>query len=334
MKRKPESADLTRLRKFLPSVYRVLLAVCFGLAVFWFIANLFFEHSSSRNTDQDILVEIDGYPLTAGEFIEACRFHHQGTYEETIPDISMRMMVLSDLIDRVVVEQAVSRLGIYLDGSVLENILAIVMRDDPEMEFDLSAPAETGAAIWTQRVLQNLYRAALMDEVTPPHPPVSEAEILAKYETNRRYFFHEERFRLRRIIVSEQEQAEDLRAKLLKQPWKFGSYADRFSLAKEQEPQGDMGLQTRGSLVTEAADIIPTLKVGELSSIITHSGGYAIYLLDEHHPGDPIPLSEVSSWIREELEAEKRLSFFEDWLRQERSGKEIIVHQELLFSLL
>jgi len=84
------------------------------------------------------------------------------------------------------------------------------------------------------------------------------------------------------ILVKTEQEAKDLRDKIVKECKDFGEIAQEYSLCPSKAQGGDLGYFTKGQMVKPFEDAVFSMEVGEVSEPVqTQFGWHLIFLTDK-----------------------------------------------------
>jgi len=135
--------------------------------------------------------------------------------------------------------------------------------------------------------------------------PVSEDEIKAAYEARASEYRVEEQRRASHILVKTKEEAEKIRAELLKNPNRFAELAKKHSQDPgSAEKGGDLDWFTRGMMVKPFEDAVFKLGQNEIG-VAQSEFGFHVVRLTGIRPGKSKPLAEVRQELADQLARQK-----------------------------
>jgi len=139
---------------------------------------------------------------------------------------------------------------------------------------------------------------------------VTSGELDAAYQEIKARLREPDQRKLREIIVSTKNEANEILSQLLMGA-DFATTATLRSKAKSASKGGDLGYITMGSKgndsdVFDSIAFSSTLDVGSLSQVFKCSDGYYILKLEAKKDGRQIPLSEVQDRLKANLEQQKQ----------------------------
>ncbi|CAN5399694.1 peptidylprolyl isomerase [soil metagenome] len=128
-------------------------------------------------------------------------------------------------------------------------------------------------------------------------PSVSEEEIKQAYDTESAKVAETERVRARHILVSTEQEAKQIEARLQKGE-KFEDLAKQYSLDGSKEYGGDLGYFTAPDMVPEFSKAAFALQPGEISPPIKTDFGWHIIKVEDRKKGGAAPYDQVKVGIR------------------------------------
>ncbi len=145
---------------------------------------------------------------------------------------------------------------------------------------------------------------------------VTEAEIEAFFNENPAQFAGQETVAASHILVEDENQANDIMAKIQSGELSFEDAAKQFSGCPSSQNGGSLGEFGHGQMVPEFDEACFTMEVGELRGPVKTQFGYHIIRLDAKKDAAPMKLSEVRDAIREHLLSEKRRAAYQSKVNQ------------------
>jgi peptidyl-prolyl cis-trans isomerase C len=166
---------------------------------------------------------------------------------------------------------------------------------------------------------------------------ISDEEVKAYYERNKKGYIRPDAFRLRHILISVKPNAtEEQRAQRLKRAEEalakanagqdIGELAWNYSDDPYRVKGGDLGLVHKGRLDPDLEKEVLKLQKGQLSGIIETIYGYHIVKVEDRVPGGQMSLSDVSDKIRSELKVKKLEELKDTYLARLREKAKIEIY--------
>jgi parvulin-like peptidyl-prolyl isomerase len=171
---------------------------------------------------------------------------------------------------------------------------------------------------WREELKESLIMEKLLQEAVYSRVDVTDKEIAAYYEANRKQFDRPAQVRARQIVVADEAEGQELLG-LLRQGRPFAEVAAEYSLSPDAEQGGDLGFFARGEMPPEFDDVVFDLPVNRLSDLVKSEYGYHIFLVEEKRKAARLKKREVSDEIRAILESQKKEVVYLDWLQEMRA---------------
>ena len=280
--------------------------------------------------DSDVVAKVGSVPVTKYELQREVRKRiplevgfHMGIKEEKLAQIKAE--ALERLIERG-----------YKVQYALTNELAVPPADlDRRMQKFLeqySGPEQLAAALggesldaYRASVYRELLAAKAEEVAVSSKVTVSEQDMKAYYEANRKRYFRPLQFKASHILVqvdpaasAEDAAKRKARAESLLQRAKAGE--DFYNLAYYESDErsryvgGSLGYFHEGQTVEEFDKAVKALKPGEISGLVRTRWGFHIIKLDERNEERQLEYDEVKKGIRETLEKEQRERLYKAWI--------------------
>ncbi len=162
-------------------------------------------------------------------------------------------------------------------------------------------------------------------------PPLSDDEVRAYYEQNKRMFSGGQ-VRASHILVKDEELAKRLREELRQDPSKFAELAKKNSIDTATAARGgDLGFFGQGRMVGEFERAAFALeKPGDISEIVKTPFGYHIIMLTDRKEGEEKPFDEVKDRIRIALLNSRRQEQVNDRLAALRKKAAMQIDDDVL----
>ena len=278
-----------------------------------------------------ILVMINDEAITLSNFEKAFEeTQSQAAFEmEGAALKSFKRELLDQLIDHRLFVAEATRLKISVEPPEIEEAVEQVQGDYSPEDFQRLLQSNTiGFEEWKENLKRDLLVRKLIHQMMSGPSEVTEKEIEDYYKMHRKDFERKEAVRARQILVATEDKARQIQ-KLLNSGQDFGEIAKAHSLSPDKDQGGDLGFFSRGEM-PEEFDVVFTLKVGQLSSIVRSPYGHHLFRLEERRPGRTLPLVEASEQIRDLLGQSKREAQFKEWAAGLRQKAKIQINDRLL----
>lgn len=168
---------------------------------------------------------------------------------------------------------------------------------------------------------------ALLKDLDRSEP--TDQEVAAWYEAHRQEFVRPERVRLRQILTEDRAAAEKALQEISAGA-DFAEVAKRLSNDPSAATGGYQGELSRENLPPAFADVIFSLKPGEVSRVVPADYGFHLFQVLEHFPAGAVPLAEAREEIRERLRQERADRRLAELVREGRSQYNVVVHRRNL----
>jgi hypothetical protein len=157
----------------------------------------------------------------------------------------------------------------------------------------------------------------------------TDREVAAWYEAHRQEFVRPERVRLRQILTEDRAAAERALQQIAAGA-DFAELARRLSQDPSAATGGYQGELSRENLPPAFADVIFSLKPGEVSRVVPAEYGFHVFQVLERFPAGAMPLEEARDEIRERLRQERADRLLAKLVREGRSQYNVVVHRRNL----
>ena len=231
---------------------------------------------------------------------------------------------LTQLIDRELTLAETRRRVLAVSAEELAAAAAEHRRDYPAGDFETMLH-ERGLTVdeWQTELKESLLLAKLVDQVVGERGRVSEMEIDTYYAAHRGDFDRPAQVRARQIVVADKAAGEQVLGEL-RRGAAFAEVARRVSLSPDAARGGDLGFFGRDEMPAEFEPVFD-LPVGKLSALIRSDYGYHLFLVEEKRPAARLGRAEAGREIRALLEAERRETVYQEWLRELRGKAAVTV---------
>jgi len=138
-----------------------------------------------------------------------------------------------------------------------------------------------------------------------PSPAVSDAEVAQYQQDHADEFRRPETVTVRQILVPTENEARDMRRRLVRDPKSFDLLARTRSRSPEASTGGLMGTFERGQLPSELENAAFALPAGGTSDIVRSPLGFHVLRVESRQPAREEALDESASRIRNQLLRDK-----------------------------
>jgi hypothetical protein len=210
--------------------------------------------------------------------------------------------VLSELFDQFMDERLLTRLAV--DRRLIPS----------------AGPA--GADASPRRAIDALLAAGLRQEP-------GDAEVARYYQAHRQELARPERVRLRQILTQDRKAAEEARREVMAGA-PFEAVARRLSRGPNAAAGGDQGELARGDLPPSFADLIFSLKPGEVSPVVPAEYGFHLFQVIEREPAQKVPLAAAREEILARLRQQNADQLLRSLVQAARSRYNVKVYERNL----
>jgi peptidyl-prolyl cis-trans isomerase C len=283
------------------------------------------------DSSSPVLLRIDDRVMTLDEFNR--RFAATLPLDHTLAQNEkdeLRRSFLRQVIDRELALAEAQRRGIHVEEAEVEAALAEMRRDYPDGNFDSMLSRRN---LSLERIRADLAERLRIDKVLEQEVhrkiKVEEQEIAEYYASHRDEFVRPLRVRARQILVDNEEQGEEILARL-RNGASFIEMAQRFSLSPDGDQGGDLGFFPQGEMPSAFDEVVFDLPPGELSPLISSEYGYHIFRVEEVRPAQNLTLEQAEEEIRARLRRQEEAAARRAWLLELGARAELEVNWPLL----
>lgn len=154
-------------------------------------------------------------------------------------------------------------------------------------------------------------------------------EVARYYEEHLQEFTHPERVRLRQILTQDRAAAEAARREIAAGA-PFAEVARRLSNGPRADAGGYQGELARGDLPPSFADLIFSLKPGEVSPVVPAEYGFHLFQVIEREPAQRVPLAAAREEILARLRQQNADQLLRSLVQAARSRYNVKVYERNL----
>jgi peptidyl-prolyl cis-trans isomerase C len=154
-------------------------------------------------------------------------------------------------------------------------------------------------------------------------------DVAQYYETHPQEFTHPERVRLRQILTQDRAAAEAARREIVAGA-PFAEVARRLSSGPRADSGGYQGELARGDLPPSFADLIFSLKPGEVSPVVPADYGFHLFQVIEREPAQRVPLAAAREEILARLRQQNADQLLRSLVQAARSRYNVKVYERNL----
>lgn len=307
----------------------MLLKIVRSFYLLIFISVLFPACDFLDNLKRNAVITIGNRKITDQELKRDIR---RITMEMGISDqeVSQELdLLVNKVIDKYVIMEYGQAKGITLSESELESAIMEIKKGYPENVFNellIKKYIEYGE--WKEIIREDLLIRKIINNAMNDITPVSFDEIKSYFETHQKEFLVNEMVRFRQIVTKTKDEAEEV-LKLLSEGKDMGELARERSIAPEAKENGLVGWIEKGDLEEPMEKALFSLAIGRYSGVLETNYGYHVLEVLEKRGAGMRNLPESIAAIEEKLLAEKKDTYFREWLKNLRGQIKIEVKQDI-----
>lgn len=295
---------------------------------------------SCTRTSQDapgkVILRVNQTEMTAKEFSNALIARLRSFDALTVKDPQVlrrtKEEVVKEFMVRVITEDYARTNNILVRKEDLDNEINTVRANYPDDLTFRQALADEGLVYkdWQEKirstVLQKLVLQSIKQKIVPP----TEDEMRSYYTTNKAEFQIPEQIRLRQVVVSAENEAQNLQDEL-RRGRNLKDLAEKFSITPEGQKGGDTGWIDRGSL--EVFEKAFKLNKGQRSGIVKSEFGFHIYEVLDKRKAQTLPYEQVKDRLRRLLTENREQAVYSAWLEGQVRQAKVFKDEKFIESL-
>lgn len=237
---------------------------------------------------------------------------------------ALRQQALETLIDRELILHEFESEGYTIPESVIDDQVLDRIRRQFGDRLTLTKTLQA-RGITYEAYRKGIRQQVIVDALTARN--VNSVVLVSPFEIEKYYKEHlddyqqQERISLRMIFLRHDSSNADASLRLLREirnkiseGASFAEMASSYHSGSQRESGGDWGLIEKSVLREDLAEVAFALKPGEMSEVLIRDEGCYLMLVENRHPAEPRPLSEVREDIEKTLLAEERNRLQKQWL--------------------
>ncbi len=182
---------------------------------------------------------------------------------------------------------------------------------------------------WEKTLRDKLLLEKLVDVNIGSMIGVSEEEVRQSYEQNKEKYDHPHQVRASQILTYDESQAQQALQEIRKGV-DFAQVARKYSESQDAEAGGDLGFFEEGVMPPEFDEVIFSLNMGEISSIVKTPYGYQIFTLSERRDASRVSFEEAKTHIEERLKQQKRMFAIDLWMLDLQKEAKILLNHNAI----
>lgn len=262
-------------------------------------------------TDRDLLREMVTLFPYAGQ--------HNGFPKELEPEIrrgAMQMIIFEELLYQQAKREHVTISPARL--SKAEDAFRKQFPSEAEYQTFLKIEGIKSNQVLREKIRRSLLIDAMLKSEVTAKSRVTDAQVRAYYDQNKKQFYRAESFHIQSISIlppnnspdtlkEARKRADDAykQAKTAKTYQEFGLLAEKLSEDDFHVNYGDHKPQERTKLPPEIVKAASAMQPGQVSGLIQLGSAFTIFRLVAHTPAGTIPFSEVKDKLKLDLQKQK-----------------------------
>lgn len=283
------------------------------------------------SSPDDAVITVGGRSITSREYNDALkRLIPEDSGDISPEDLKgLKDEVANELIEEELLLQEARNLGIAVtDEEVASEAGRIKSFSDAESFREAVTVRYGSVEEWEDEIRKKLFIKKTVAKAVEVRVHITDEAARAYYDAHIREFDTPERVKARMIVVSNIEEAENLKKRLT--PQNFAGMAKTRSLGPERANGGDLGYFSKGEMPKEFEDEVFRLKKGDISSIVKTEYGFHLFLLEDRVKAGRIKFKDVKDRIKDTLRQDAVDDEFEKWVSYLKENARIEIKEGLL----
>jgi len=316
----------TKIKK-MPSL-SLIKSYCFAAIIFLIMISC---GEPSKNTSKEVVATINNKKIYLEELQAKIGFlkpTKSVTDDKQIFDLKRE--ILNKMIEREVILQEASRLGVEASSDEVESRVKSLLTDYSQKELDRALERENvNFKGWKLRIKEGLMIDKLIYQEINSKIVVTDKEIQEYYNQHKEEFHQPDQIRALQIVVEKEEEAYKVLEELSSGK-DFKKLAQEKSISPDALEGGDLGFFSKGEMPEEFDNIVFKLKKGEISNIVITPYGFHIFKVIDKRKGGVKRLSSASEKIKKKLMMQKQNERFRIWVKGLKEKATITINEKLL----
>lgn len=290
------------------------------------------------NTTAQAIAVVNNEPITVEEFLNEhlLFFTSWDRFIRNDKDKKkdIKKIILDNMIDQKLLDQEARRRGIEVSQAKLEQELRqlVVPYGDEELMRTVES-AIFSMDTWRSTLRRRLIHKELVRREVIAKIQLSQRELRAYYERNRKDFVIPEQVRVRHIAVSSRSELRKV-ARRINRGRDFVKLVQDYSITPDRDKDGDLGFVTRGVLPEEFDEAIFKLRsIGSISSTerpVKTEMGFHVFRIEGRKPAVNLSFRRALPMIKKALVEQKQPRAFQLWIQRLRDRATINIDKRLL----
>lgn len=240
---------------------------------------------------------------------------------------------LSQLIDQELLLTEAQRREIDISEQEMQQALADLRGNYTAAEYlKILHNSGQNPERWMQQLRIKLLSSKVAATVTSGKSLINSLQVQEYYLQHLDEYRRPGQLQAKQMLLATEEEAIKLRNRLLAgEP--FSKLARQFSNSPDRENGGDLGLFSLGQFPPEFDNILFNLTPGRVSQPVKSPYGIHLFLVEKRLKAGVLPLAEVESTIRRQLQSTEEAQLYRQWLQELRERTEVQIDWEQLDKL-
>ncbi len=240
---------------------------------------------------------------------------------------------LSQLIDQELLLAEAQNRGIVINDQEMQQAMGDLRGNYTAAEYlEILHNSGQTAERWMQQLRFRLLSSKVAASVTSGKSLIERLQVEEYYLQHLDEYRRPEQLQARQMLLATEEEAIKLRNRLLAGE-SFSKLARQFSTSPDHENGGDLGLFSLGQFPPEFDKTLFNLTPGRVSQPVKSPYGIHLFLVDKRIKAGVLPLAEVESTIRQQLQSAEEAQLYRQWLQELRERTEVQIDWEQLDKL-
>ena len=291
-------------------------------------------HKESGITGNEVVLQVGARTITLREFFEDYDRAklERGITGDPQASTALKDALLAEIVKRELILRRADEKGITVQPEEVADEIGRIRAHYPGDSFrEMLAEQYVAYDEWIERQKERLLVEKVIDEELQAKIVVSEDEVKQWFAAHPELAMEPPRVRALQILVSNEEEAKLLRARLVRGE-DFAMLARERSISPEGPLGGELGVFAPGE-VPEMMAVIFTLQPNAISEVVQSEYGFHVFKISESMPGKTLTADEVRPRIVAAVRGSKVDEAFPVWLQQLAEGVKVHKNDTLLAAI-
>lgn len=327
---KGEQANKMRIQKKNIKIILIIIVAFFVISIFYGLG----QYRTSQRK-QIYLAEVNGVGITYDQWQSAfqsmiSRYDNQTLASLDQATINMlKNTVLRQIINSQLLLQQAKNEKVKISTSDIDGEIEKIKANFSSSEaFNDALKANNLTLADLKKEIENNLMINYILNQEKNKVSISEEELSNYYNENKMTFFDPEKVRARHILVTTEEEANEILLQLKEGLISFADLAKEKSICPSAANGGDLGFFSKGQMVKEFEEAAFSLKPGEISNIVKTEYGYHIIKCEEKKEAHSPTFEEVKENIEKILRTQKENELISALLTQLNEQANITINYD------